>query len=356
MIRLISTVRKDVKFLFMKYLLRPLQHFLSWFSLGTAFRQREPKKIQNHHQDASSKPDHFEMISIGHVRSVYNEKFGTPRQGSLVPSGRGSLVLDRRAVDVQWSLDALEQYSHVWLLFVFHTNTNATGKSTPSSKVRPPQGAGAKVGVFATRTPHRPNPLGLTMAKIRSVDTTAGIVYLEALDLCDGTPVLDIKPYCEHVDWPGLNVAVTPDWVSNPKFERAEVTFSEEALTSLKHLVDDRGICIWYRKGESEIVKQAIIEIVSLDPRDLNRGRGTFSITSSNDKGIPVKESSFTRRENKIKEKAATRLVYVRFDELDVTFRPADEESRSFHILAIDAFKDRNIISVRKNKANDSIE
>ena len=333
----------NAKFAINYYVWKPIKKLLSWLYLtwfGSLMKTTKNKIIED-----DKPPPCFEMMTIGTVQSVYKEKFGTPRQGNLVPHGRGCVVFDKRAVDPIWSLDSLDQFSHVWLVFVFHANTNVTGKPTPVSKVRPPQGAGAKIGVFATRSPHRPNPIGLTLARIRSIDLTAGTLFLDGLDLCEGTPILDIKPYCEHVDWPGENVATIPDWVTNPKFDRAPVTFSDEALRSLKLYVDEQGTCTWYQKGESDVVKQAIEEIISLDPRDLNRGRGTFNTDVNNTNGggearmgISVKETSFTRREEKIRSKAAVRPIYVRFDELDITFRPADDDSRAFHVVAIDLF------------------
>jgi len=354
----LALVRDSAKYWFNYYLWKPLSWlWRSWIPARLGWTMTPTKRgsktsTKNSLTTATlanlDAPDTFSMVAVGRIESVYKEKFGTPRQGNLVPHGRGCLVLDKRAVDTQWSLDALQEFSHVWLVFVFHANTNVKGKATPNSKVRPPQGAGTKIGVFATRSPHRPNPIGLTMAHIVSVDTAKGVVYLDGLDLCDGTPVLDIKPYCEHVDWPGPEVAVTPKWVTNPKFERASVTFSDEALKSLRHWVDEVGECVWYKKGESDVVKQAIEEIISLDPRDLNRGRGAFSsVDEGKDKAVPIKETAFTRREERIRAKAATRLVYVRFDELDITFRP-DDESRSFHVIAIDRYKDRQV-----NKSKD---
>jgi tRNA-Thr(GGU) m(6)t(6)A37 methyltransferase TsaA len=339
-----------------RFVVAKLKRLLSWLwhvreqvwpSLTNTSSHTTKKGSRADKLDDKEKPQSFQMIAVGIVNSVYKEKFGTPRQGNLVPNGRGCIVLDKRAVDIVCSLDALQEFSHVWILFVFHTNTNITSKRTPSSKVRPPQGAGAKVGVFATRSPHRPNPIGLTMAKITRVDAGKGVLYLEGLDLCDGTPILDIKPYCENVDWPGSGVAVTPEWVTNPKFDKAPVSFAPEALQKLVQLVDVDGICEWYTKGESEIVRRTIEDILSLDPRDLSRGRGAFSVPNENADAVEVKETSFTRREEKIKDKAASRPVFTRFDTLDVTFRPS-EDARGFTVTAVERFIDRDVSKRKK--------
>ncbi|XP_047381026.1 tRNA (adenine(37)-N6)-methyltransferase isoform X2 [Sciurus carolinensis] len=90
----------------------------------------------------------------------------------------------------------LEQFSHVWILFVFHKNGHLSCKA----KVQPPRLNGAKTGVFSTRSPHRPNAIGLTLAKLESVE--GGAVYLSGIDMIHGTPVLDIKPYIADYDSP----------------------------------------------------------------------------------------------------------------------------------------------------------
>lgn len=90
----------------------------------------------------------------------------------------------------------LEQFSHVWILFVFHKNGHLSCKA----KVQPPRLNGAKTGVFSTRSPHRPNAIGLTLAKLENVE--GGTVYLSGIDMIHGTPVLDIKPYIADYDSP----------------------------------------------------------------------------------------------------------------------------------------------------------
>jgi len=107
----------------------------------------------------------IEMKVIGRVRSCFRKRFGAPRQGSVVAGSRGMLRMTAET-NPAMSTDSLDQYSHVWLLYVFHENTNLGGKSQVKSKVRPPRLGGDKVGLFATRTPHRPNPIGLSLVKL----------------------------------------------------------------------------------------------------------------------------------------------------------------------------------------------
>jgi tRNA-Thr(GGU) m(6)t(6)A37 methyltransferase TsaA len=153
---------------------------------------------------------------IGVVRSPYPERFGIPRQGGLAPA-RCTIELDPELVDVA-STRGLEGCSHVWLLFWFHA-VEPIARAT----VRPPRlGGEARVGVLATRSPHRPVPIGMTAVRVIAV---AGLrIEVEGCDVLDGTPVLDIKPYLPEVDriddataawteveFPPLEVEIEPD-------------------------------------------------------------------------------------------------------------------------------------------------
>lgn len=133
--------------------------------------------------------------AIGVVHSPYKQKFGTPRQSGLVPSSSGRLVLDCNYCP-SGCLDGLEGFSHLWLIFSFHKNQ----VSNTQGKVHPPRLKGKKVGLFATRSPHRPNNLGLSLVKIESVDPDKLEIGISGLDLIDGTPIFDIKPYIASYD------------------------------------------------------------------------------------------------------------------------------------------------------------
>ncbi|MCB1758523.1 MAG: tRNA (N6-threonylcarbamoyladenosine(37)-N6)-methyltransferase TrmO [Gammaproteobacteria bacterium] len=140
----------------------------------------------------------IQFETIGIVHSPYKEKFGVPRQPGLVPQAHGSLELlppYNRAETVI----GLEGYSHIWIQFLFDRNPHGEWQPT----VRPPRlGGNRRVGVFASRSPFRPNPIGLSVVKLERVALERGGVTLEisGIDLVDGTPVLDIKPYLAYVD------------------------------------------------------------------------------------------------------------------------------------------------------------
>lgn len=135
---------------------------------------------------------------IGYVKSPFCEKFGIPRQANRVPSIKGSIIFYPPYSDPP-AFKMLEGYSHLWIIFGF----NKVGDSKWKSTVRPPRlGGNKRVGVFATRSPFRPNGLGLSLVKIDKILTDCGGVIIDVLglDLLDGTPVYDIKPYLPESD------------------------------------------------------------------------------------------------------------------------------------------------------------
>ena len=100
-------------------------------------------------------------------------------------------------------LEGLDEYTHCWVIYVFHANTNLAGTKTGGAakgKVAVPRLDGKRVGALATRTPHRPIPVGLSVGTVESVDAERGVVVIGGIDLVDGTPILDIKPYVPFCD------------------------------------------------------------------------------------------------------------------------------------------------------------
>ncbi|MFI7864851.1 tRNA (N6-threonylcarbamoyladenosine(37)-N6)-methyltransferase TrmO [Ectopseudomonas khazarica] len=128
------------------------------------------------------------------VHSCFKEKFAIPRQPHLAPAARGVLEL-LPPFDQGDAVQGLEQVSHVWLLFLFHQAL----EDKPRLKVRPPRlGGNQSVGVFSTRATHRPNGIGQSVVRLERVEP--GRLHLSGIDLLDGTPVLDIKPYVPYAD------------------------------------------------------------------------------------------------------------------------------------------------------------
>ncbi len=131
---------------------------------------------------------------IGIIHSCFKEKFGIPRQSGLVKSAGATLEL-LPPYNVEDALRGIEEFSHLWIVFAFHESICEKFQPT----VRPPRlGGNIRKGVFATRSPFRPNPIGLSVVELKSVNGTT--LELAGGDFLDGTPVLDIKPYIPYAD------------------------------------------------------------------------------------------------------------------------------------------------------------
>ncbi len=136
----------------------------------------------------------YRLNPIGYVRSCFKEKFAIPRQPLLAPAAQGCIEL-LPPYDQADAVAGLEDISHIWVIFLFHK----TLESTPRLKVRPPRLGGNKsIGVFASRATHRPNGIGQSAVRLERVE--AGRLWVSGIDLLDGTPVLDIKPYVPYAD------------------------------------------------------------------------------------------------------------------------------------------------------------
>lgn len=133
---------------------------------------------------------------LGHIATPFPDKFGIPRQPRLAPHARGVLKL-LPPYDREEAVRGLSAFSHLWLTFVFH---QVHGRWQPT--VRPPRlGGNTRVGVFASRSPFRPNGLGLSLVELLEIDTRQGVTLtLGGVDLVDGTPIVDIKPYIPYAE------------------------------------------------------------------------------------------------------------------------------------------------------------
>ena len=192
----------------------------------------------------------YNLNVIATIRSCYKEKFGIPRQPGLVNSPA------QIEIDTSYSKDEafreLESFSHIWVIFLFHGINNKSWKST----VRPPRlGGNQRVGVFATRSMFRPNPIGLSVVELESMERSGSniILNIRGGDFLDGTPVLDIKPYLPYVDL--VNVATAGYALEKPEI-KFKVTFSSQAKKVIKIAE------INYPK-----ISDVIVEVLQIDPR-----------------------------------------------------------------------------------------
>ncbi len=190
----------------------------------------------------------FFIQPIGTIQSCYGEKFGIPRQPGLVKSATATLELHPpyNSPDAFRGLDA---FSHIWIIFLFHQSAREQWKAT----VRPPRlGGNKRVGVFASRSNFRPNPIGLSVVELLEVDRTT--LRLGGGDFLDGTPVLDIKPYIPYAD--SLPSAKGAFADHAPKTEN-RVEFSTEAERAVQNLENEHRPAL----------RQLVCDMLSYNPR-----------------------------------------------------------------------------------------
>ncbi|MBE9541207.1 MAG: tRNA (N6-threonylcarbamoyladenosine(37)-N6)-methyltransferase TrmO [Proteobacteria bacterium] len=191
------------------------------------------------------------LSPIGIVHSCFKEKFGVPRQPGLVSEARAVIELlppFNRAEFVR----GLDGFSHLWVLFLFHHSMKDGWNPT----VRPPRLGGKKrVGVFASRSPFRPNPIGMSAVKLDEINSEKGNMnlHVSGVDLIDGTPVMDIKPYVSYSD--SIADAISGYAVQAPE-KHLDVIFSDEALQRLEE-----------ESKKYEGLERLIIKMLDTDPR-----------------------------------------------------------------------------------------
>ena len=186
-----------------------------------------------------------ELKIIAKIRSDFPTKFGIPRQSGLVEGLRATIVFEPEYRKDE-ALRGIEGYSHLWLLW----NFSKAERNGWSPTVRPPRlGGNKRMGVFATRSPFRPNPIGLSSVKIEGVEKTSEgtVIHISGADLMDGTPIYDIKPYLAFTD---SHPQATGGFAAEELGYSLEVEFSEELLAKID--TDKR---------------QGLIELLAQDPR-----------------------------------------------------------------------------------------
>ena len=184
------------------------------------------------------------ITPVAVFRSPLPEKFGLPRQAGLAESLRGTVVLEPEFRTPE-ALRGLDGFDYVWLIWGFHLNRETASEGLT---VRPPRlGGNERVGVFASRSPYRPNPLGLSSVRIERVDAAAGEIHVLGADLADGTPIYDIKPYVEYAD---SHRGVRSGFVDGKEWKPLEVVLPRETF----HKLDPDTV-------------DGLLEILSQDPR-----------------------------------------------------------------------------------------
>ncbi len=191
----------------------------------------------------------YSMSPIAFIETPYKEKFAVPRQPRLVPSATARIKLVGE-LNCWEAVRGIEQFSHLWLLFLFDQNLDAGWKPT----VRPPRlGGNERVGVLASRSTFRPNGIGMSAVELHGVKKEGDQIYLEvgSVDLVDNTPIVDIKPYIPYSD--AISDATGGYATKEP--EQINVEFSTQALHALQV------------SPEAETRKAVIREVLAQDPR-----------------------------------------------------------------------------------------
>lgn len=185
----------------------------------------------------------MEINAIAHIHTDFSSKFGIPRQSGVVPSLKGHLVFCPKYRNAD-SLRGLDGFSHIWLIWQFSAN----GNQNWHSMVRPPRlGGNKQVGVFASRSPFRPNGLGLSAVKIEKIEfeTPQGpIIHVLGADIMDGTPILDIKPYIAYADCIPNALSGFADSVEFKKLsvvfpQHLQAMFSKELANTLIYVLEN---------------------------------------------------------------------------------------------------------------------
>ncbi|MBP3350999.1 MAG: tRNA (N6-threonylcarbamoyladenosine(37)-N6)-methyltransferase TrmO [Lachnospiraceae bacterium] len=185
------------------------------------------------------------MKIIAHIHTDFPEKFGIPRQSGLVPELKGKIVFEPEYRNPE-AVKGLEGFNYIWLLWQFQ----GVERDNWSATVKPPRLGGKKrMGVFATRSPFRPNPVGLSSVKLEKIELTeeGPVLHVSGVDLKDKTPIYDIKPYLPYAD---CHPDATEGFAGEVKEYSLQVDFPEELLVRLP-----------------EEKRTAIVEVLKQDPR-----------------------------------------------------------------------------------------
>lgn len=309
-----------------------LQEIKKWEDLREVERKgrisSQQKSCEKLLQDFNSKG--FTFQSIGKIESPFPDRRGTPRQPLLVTAARGKIRFDRRLIQFHFFKE-IQEFSHIWVLFIFHKNTNidsiasnCDGKGSTgmvAAKVKPPRLHGIKVGCLSTRSPHRPCNIGLSLCQVESV----GDDYIEisGIDMVHGTPILDIKPYipCDSIPL-DENILQSggygdclrmsrklkmPNWIISEDIKFRDVVFSETAESCIDMLVENGNLKFC---SSSEQTKQLVAQVLRQDIRGVHQGRG--------------------------KSDNNNQLYQLRLDNMNISFSTQENE---ILILAIESFQ-----------------
>ncbi len=201
----------------------------------------------------------FTFSTIGILRSCYKEKFGIPRQPRLVTEALAELVLSPPYNNLD-ALREIDSFSHIWLIFIF----NKTQPCEWKPLIRPPRlGGNRRIGVFASRSMFRPNPVGMSAVELLCINHRKDKVslLLRGCDLVDGTPIVDIKPYIPYSD---SIPEARAGFATSPPLAQFKVSFTALAMQQCQQI----GVELSQQENSVEVdLQKLIVQILQLDPR-----------------------------------------------------------------------------------------
>lgn len=184
------------------------------------------------------------MEVIAYIETDFKTKFGLPRQSSLIKDIKGRIVFEKKYRDIL-SVRGLQDFSHIWVIWEF----SLAKKEKWNPTVRPPMlGGNKRIGVFATRSPFRPNPIGLSCLKIEKIDLEckdAPVIYVSGCDMMNGTPIYDIKPYLPYCD---SHPEASGGFAETVKERNLEVVFPTDLLQKIAE--EKREVLLNVLKGD----------------------------------------------------------------------------------------------------------
>ncbi|KAH8584087.1 Nef associated 1 [Cryptosporidium sp. chipmunk genotype I] len=262
----------------------------------------------------------FPVRTIGHCYSCWTEKFGIPRQSVLVPSSRGVIqLLPEFNPDF---IHGLDEFSHLWIIFIFD---DVPQDITINPKIRPPRMRGKSTGVYSTRTPHRVNRIGISNVKIESI--SGNRIYISGVDLLNGTPIIDIKPYhiCDIIDKEEL---LCPRWVVDNIEGEFKVVIPAEVSNKLEKITE-----------KSDLLPE---EKINLHEKNLNRlkslgGKWPFIFFKSRIEFFETVTQSLSHdvrcRQRKVNEYGG--MYQIRIDSFEIHYK-LNEELNTIELIDLD--------------------
>jgi tRNA-Thr(GGU) m(6)t(6)A37 methyltransferase TsaA len=358
-----------------------LYSVLSWRKINY-LRKELDKVLQNSYPNEDNNDDNHQSIGttkpitlekslndqqglvvqpIGTIRSIYRLCVGTPRQGLLAPNARGRIELLKLGdSSAAASVDGLEGFTYIWIIFVFHLNTQSNYKQRRfKSKISPPALGGKKVGIFATRSPHRYNPIGITLCKLEQIQVNGPhsvTIHVSGLDLVDQTPVLDIKPYVpvydsinndlSHVSSSSMDPSLllpppeTPEWVEGGLATSRKVVIKDEAEIQLKGILDDNPNALDFygpKNGDVDTfqsVIDCIRQVLAMDVRSAyqtqktRKGRFQAERAERVQKSFGVNGNNSTKEEIDNDDSEGTSCCTQQLDNLMIYYQVQEAKER----------------------------